>query len=436
MMVSLPATDTMSAAVATVVNGAHSARPTQVRDADLPALEMQVHWVRDIDELQAWVPRWHRLVEMAAETNVFYEPEFLLPALRHLRGNGNVGVALVTAPPRVHPAGEPVLCGLFPLKIMRQFNGMPVRVAELWRHEHCFLTTPLIRRDVIGETWESFWSARNGGIGGRRLDWFSLPMTSGEGAVHSMWLDWSERNQIRTLVRRRYRRASLSRAGSFEEFMSGQVPRKTRQESTRLRRKLEKEHGVTVVTSGEADAADALLQLELSGWKGREGTALSNHPQSREFIGQVISAMASAGRLQIHSFQIGARTIASKMNLTSGSQGFAFKIAYDEDFARYSPGMLLEVENIRQLHETGMIQSMDSCADPDHPMINHLWSGRRAIESAVFSCGSRSGEWLLALRPFVQKLSGSRKRKRQVQPERERACRLATETFSTPVHTI
>ena len=72
-----------------------------------------------------------------------------------------------------------------------------------------------------------------------------------------------------------------------------------------------------------------------------------------------------------------------KCNLTSCDKhgSFAFKIAYDENYSKFSPGVLLELKNIHHLFkQSPPLAWMDSCADPDHPMIDHLWKERRTID--------------------------------------------------------
>jgi hypothetical protein len=57
---------------------------------------------------------------------------------------------------------------------------------------------------------------------------------------------------------------------------------------------------------------------------------------------------------------------------------FSFKTAFDERFARFSPGVLLQRENLAVLDRADVLWS-DSCAAADHPMIDHIWRERRSI---------------------------------------------------------
>ena len=66
------------------------------------------------------------------------------------------------------------------------------------------------------------------------------------------------------------------------------------------------------------------------------------------------------------------------VNFLAPPGGFTFKIAFDEHYARFSPGVLIQIENL-QLLERADIAWTDSCAIENHPMINSLWTERRSI---------------------------------------------------------
>jgi hypothetical protein len=66
------------------------------------------------------------------------------------------------------------------------------------------------------------------------------------------------------------------------------------------------------------------------------------------------------------------------INLLAPPGAFLFKTAYDEDYARFSPGVLLQIENLDLLERDG-VAWVDSCAAENHPMIDALWTERRPI---------------------------------------------------------
>jgi hypothetical protein len=103
--------------------------------------------------------------------------------------------------------------------------------------------------------------------------------------------------------------------------------------------------------------------------------------------------------------RLDGRAIASKCNFLAGDGAFSFKIAYDEGFARFSPGFLLEVETIRRLHARPELRWMDSCAVPGHPMADRLWLDRRELENLVIATGGRSGRPVLAALSLARRLA-------------------------------
>ena len=126
------------------------------------------------------------------------------------------------------------------------------------------------------------------------------------------------------------------------------------------------------------------LALEAAGWKGRAGTAFAVCAADRAYFTQLIRNAQVEGRLMALGLYLDGRPVAMKANLLARDGGFCFKICFDDAFAKYSPGVLLELENIREAHRMGLVW-MDSCADQDHPMIDRLWPDRRQIQTVFLA---------------------------------------------------
>ena len=73
-------------------------------------------------------------------------------------------------------------------------------------------------------------------------------------------------------------------------------------------------------------------------------------------------------------------------NFITPPGAYSFKTAFDEDYARFSPGMLLQLENLALL-ERRDLQWTDSCAVEGHPMIERLWRGHRRMVSRNIAIG-------------------------------------------------
>jgi hypothetical protein len=94
---------------------------------------------------------------------------------------------------------------------------------------------------------------------------------------------------------------------------------------------------------------------------------------------------AGSGLCRIDSLELDGRPIAMGIALSSRDQSWLWKIAYDERFANLSPGAQFICDfTRRQLQDDG-IRLTDSCAIPDHPMIDRLWPDRLEVTDIAMS---------------------------------------------------
>ena len=101
------------------------------------------------------------------------------------------------------------------------------------------------------------------------------------------------------------------------------------------------------------------------------------------------------------ALRLDCRPIAYKLDFLAGRDSFTFKIAFDENYGRYSPGELLEIENVRRLHAQSQINWVDSCADPFNFMYNRLWLARQTIQNLIVSTGKAPGHLSVSVTPLL-----------------------------------
>jgi Acetyltransferase (GNAT) domain len=104
-----------------------------------------------------------------------------------------------------------------------------------------------------------------------------------------------------------------------------------------------------------------------------------------------VIGLAAEGKVWLNRILVDGTAIAAAIVLRSGRQAWFWKIAYDEGFARFSPGVMLSVALTDELLEEPTVERIDSCATADHPMIDHLWRERLA-----------TGDRLVAVRPAAR----------------------------------
>jgi CelD/BcsL family acetyltransferase involved in cellulose biosynthesis len=121
--------------------------------------------------------------------------------------------------------------------------------------------------------------------------------------------------------------------------MSAQLRKQLRRKERRLA-----ERGMTTISVGPGDDASAeierFLELEASGWKGREGGALAASAENLSFGREVLQQASRRGRLHMVGIDCDGRPVARRCSLLAADGAYAFKTAYDESFAAYSPGVL------------------------------------------------------------------------------------------------
>lgn len=330
---------------------------------------------------------WQSLTADSIEPNIFYEPCVVLPALRHLVGDHKPQFVLVFGRNRGAPTHPPVLCGFFPLLSRRISHGLPLPSWTMWGHANCFLRTPLIRNGVGEEVLEAFFDW----LQEQRMSLIEFQQVTAEGWFHKLLTAAVHRRNYLSWVSECFTRALLVREGTAEAYLREAVTGKHLKELRRQESRLAELGELTYETLPAGDCvrswAEDFMALEGSGWKGKEHSAFESSEAGRSFFSELLEEAANEQKLRMLALKLDGRTVASKCNLYTGKAAFAFKICFDEDYSKYSPGVLLEIENIRCFFEQETADVMDSCAEPDHPMINRLWKDRRCIQSLLVSTG-------------------------------------------------
>jgi hypothetical protein len=134
-------------------------------------------------------------------------------------------------------------------------------------------------------------------------------------------------------------------------------------------------------------ALDDFFTLEARGRKGRAGTAARCDGGIAGFMQGAVTALAAEGKAQVLRMCADARPIAAIVVLRSGSSAWCWKIAYDEAHKRFSPGVQLLLDTTDVLLRDRGVTRADSCATPDHPMIDHVWRERLLLADRLISPG-------------------------------------------------
>jgi CelD/BcsL family acetyltransferase involved in cellulose biosynthesis len=330
---------------------------------------------------------WDALALCAAEPNPFHESWYLLPALRALDPKGTVTLL------RFEFDGE--LAGILPLRREARYYRWPIPQLTGWIHGNCFLGLPLVAAGLERHFWRALlaWADTHP----RASLFLHLAQVPLDGPL---WLALQEvlieQGRLAALVHREERAmlaSSLSPEAYFAESMSGKKRKELRRQHTRLA-----ELGKLTFERRRDDAhllrwCEDFLALEHSGWKGSAGSALASHQTTARMFKDALSGAVSRGRLERLTLSLDGAPIAMLVNFLTPPGAYSYKTAFDERYARFSPGVLLQRENLALL-DHAEVRWCDSCAAADHPMIERIWREKRGIGRISIAIG---GKWRRAL---------------------------------------
>ncbi|MDO9370213.1 MAG: GNAT family N-acetyltransferase [Sphingopyxis sp.] len=338
------------------------AAPLTVRIVDPLALS---------DELAA---AWDRLADAASEPNPFAERWCLQSALHLLDPERHARLVIV------RDGSDGPVIGIMPLAPAAHYGRLPLRHVTGWAHPNHFLGSPLVRAGFESLFWSILLGWCDAAAWARTL--LHVPRLTERGPLHHALVDVARVRGGEPETVHREERAMLESSLSPAEYWDAAVRPKKRKELRRQANRLA-EHGEVRLRRWEVGDPidpwiDAFLDLEARGWKGRAGSALASHSDTQAWFRAILAGAADAGRLDMRALDLDDRPLAMLINFLSPPGGFSFKTAFDEDYARFSPGVLLQQANL-DLIDDPKIGWIDSCAAPGHPMIDSVWRERRAL---------------------------------------------------------
>jgi hypothetical protein len=203
---------------------------------------------------------------------------------------------------------------------------------------------------------------------------------------------------------RQFTRAFFLRDGeSGEANVDASLLAGKRKQMGRKRRRLEEQGRLEFrrLTAGEAQSVwvEQFLRLEASGWKAERGTAMLCLAHEAEYFRDICKQYHAEGQLRMAGLFLNDRPIAMKCSLMSQEGGFVLKIAYDETYRKWSPGLMLEIEDVLHLNDSPSWRWMDSCAEVQS--VFDIWVKRRTISHFLIAPGKLPGNLLLASIPLL-----------------------------------
>ena len=330
---------------------------------------------------------WRDLAERSIEPNPFYEADFLGPACRHLR-NGKSIVLLVAEEAGCFHACLPV----HPVSLRRILS--PPMITS-WRNAYGYLGTPLVGPERSVEALSILLITLRGTSLWPKV--MVLELFGDDGPAASALQRAADELGLTVHVLTSGERAVLRDQDERPDALPARL-KKERQAKARQWRRLCRDWGDPCVVdrAGSTDGPAKFLAMEASGWKGKAGTALVSRAGDAAFYREVTARFAASGRLCLYSLEAGGKTLALQTNLSVSGGLFGWRMAYDEQFARYGPGAQLEMRVFDLARQTGL-RWIDSCAAVANEHQLRLSADRRPIATLAIAGSGRMESSILTL---------------------------------------
>jgi CelD/BcsL family acetyltransferase involved in cellulose biosynthesis len=176
----------------------------------------------------------------------------------------------------------------------------------------------------------------------------------------------------RVQVRSTQRSPFVDLDGSWEDYEK-RVPSKRLREVRRRRRKLEALGEVTVsFVQPSAEELPPLLdegfQVEGSGWKSEQGTAILSSPSTEGFYREVARWAAERGWLNLAFLRLDGRVAAFDMCLEAHGRVYVLKGGFDTELRSFGPRNILLHDSLRRAFASGMRSYEFLGADDDYKL--------------------------------------------------------------------
>jgi hypothetical protein len=321
------------------------------------------------------------LSNRAIEPNVFFTGRFLAPAMPRLEDR-QVNFVLI----RDQSGTRSRMRFLMPFSVDKPGFAVGPSIIRAWSNSFAPLGTPLVDAEDVAETLDNLFEGLT--AGDLRLPpILVLPDLRLNGIFARMAKAVALSRNLPITVTNPFQRPMLQSEEDAVVYLRNAVSSSHMREMRRQWRLLE-ERGPVVYSVARQPRDihmrfEEFLSLEAGGWKGKKRSALVTDRYHTAFAREAVSNLAAIDAVRIHTIDLAGKAIASIVVLMMGGEAYAWKTAYDEDFARYSPGKLLIGELTEWHLDDANIVRSDSCAVPDHPIMSRLWQEREEMGTLV-----------------------------------------------------
>lgn len=321
------------------------------------------------------------LTYRAIEPNIFFSPNFLIPAMPRLDERT---VRLIVM--RDEKQTDSRLRLVMPYSIERPGFGTTPLVIRCWGNKFGPNGTPLIDNDdPVGVVQDLFSILGRDHL--RMPPIIVFPLMPTKGPVAKIIRSVAIESGLPLQTTNRHQRAMMESDDDGEIYLKRAISKNHYREINRQWRKLAEQGTLEYKVASKPDdvriAVESYLALENEGWKGRARTAMINNRLQAAFARETTNNLAAIGKCRVHGLYLNGEMLAALIVFVENGVASTWKITFDENYSRFSPGKLLLMRVTEYLLDDFNVLRADSCAYENHPLMDHLWTERTEFSTIV-----------------------------------------------------
>ena len=315
------------------------------------------------------------------EANVFFAPRFLAPAMPRL-DERQIRLAVI----RDEDARRSRVRLMMPFSVEKPGFSVGPSILRVWSNPFGPLGTPLVDAEGAAETIDNMLEAlarQEAKLPGILV----LPDLRLNGRFTQLIKAVAIGRDLPLTVTNTFDRPMLESQEDGDTYLKTTISKNHLRDMRRQFRLLGEEGRISYNVARQPEEIrrrmEEFLALEASGWKGRKRSAMVMDRFRAAFAREAITNLAEVDAVRIHTLDLDGRAIASMVVFIMAGEAYTWKTAYDERYARFSPGKLL-LSDLTDWHlDDPNIERTDSCAVPDHPIMSRFWKEREEMGTLV-----------------------------------------------------
>ncbi len=347
--------------------------------------------VRDVSPQEE--SAWRELAAHSLESNPLFGPDCVIPAATHLPHGERINLVVAEEGGRYF--------GAFPLLRQGRNDADVTPVAGLRRRvlttnvrRFRFSGTPLLHRDRPDEAARTIFEHLRDTRNLTQAGVVFMDSLVHDGEAYAALQGALATCGVRTATYHQWHRPIVRRRS--EEEIDHFNSQRTNRRFARQRRGLEGLLEAPLVLRDRSDDPGALedfLTMESAGYKGREGIDLRSHPGEAEWLVEMCRRLRESGDLCVVSLNGGDQSVAMEVLIRAGDGWLELFTTYDEAFAKFSPGILLQRELFKFVFAHFDADWMDSCTYEGNTTMEFLYPDRLNLVATLVVTGGVMDWW-------------------------------------------